>query len=117
MRKGDLGDRVFVSLRGNFGIYIKEYEPGRAPDVVVNEFNAVGEKALMEEGDRRSATVTAVDPDKTICLSMDKTAYGKLIRYRKMTQKEQRLDFMLAYPLFRKWPRTRLVVINDTCIE
>ena len=71
----------------------------------------------MEEGDRRSATVVAIDPAETVCLSMDKFSYSKLIRYRQMTQKEQRLEFMLQYPLFRKWPRTKVVVLNDTAIE
>ena len=116
MRKGELGDRMFVSIQGDLGIYIQDYKRSKKPDVVVQRFNAVGEKALMEEGDCRSATVTALR-NETICLCMHRDDYVKLIRYRKYALKEKSLGYFLQYPLLRKWPRTKVVVLNDSFVE
>ena len=78
MRKGERGDRMFVSLRGTLGIFINEFTRGRVPDALLGEFKAVGEKSL-DTDEPRSATVVAIDKHDTLCLSLDRDSYKKLL--------------------------------------
>ena len=80
MRKDDLGDRMYIPVKGHLGIWLS-----RDPDVfreepiaMVHEFEAVGERALKADKDRRSATVACVDGGETVCLTLEKADYKKL---------------------------------------
>ena len=80
MRKDDPGDRMYIPVKGHLGIWLS-----RDPDVLreepiamVHEFEAVGERALKDDKDRRSATVACVDSGETVCLTLEKADYKKL---------------------------------------
>ena len=71
---------MYIPVKGHLGIWLS-----RDPDVhreepiaMVHEFEAVGERALKDDRDRRSATVACVDSGETVCLTLDKADYKKL---------------------------------------
>ena len=80
MRKGEKGDKMYVSLRGRLGIYLGSSVEilKRDPIAILNAFAVVGDKALKHEGDVRSATVKCLDEGHTTCLSLAKEHYQKL---------------------------------------
>ena len=80
MRKGAVGDRMYVSIKGRLGIFISDYYDARVPDLIVGEYKPVGDASLKNLGDRRSATVTAVDPGETILISLDRENFMKIAR-------------------------------------
>ena len=77
MWKGDVGDKMYISIQGKLGIYLgndKETLLGD-PIAIVPEFTAIGEKALKKNTDVRSATVMCLDYGETKCLTLDKKHY------------------------------------------
>jgi signal-transduction protein with cAMP-binding, CBS, and nucleotidyltransferase domain len=81
MRKGEPGDRMYVLIKGRLGIYIDDSPYGLASDpiAVIEKFKAVGERALKHKDDRRSATVMCLDVGETVCLTLEKDDYKKLV--------------------------------------
>lgn len=78
MRKGEPGDRMYVSLQGHLGVYIKDYRVGQEPDAIIGEFKAFGEKSLASNEPRSATIVAQVD---TLCLSLDRSSYKKLLSH------------------------------------
>ena len=78
MRMGDLGDKMYFSIRGRLGIFLSKEVEGD-PVAVIPEFSTVGERALKSEDDRRSATVVCLDAGVTHCLSLTKKDYQRLV--------------------------------------
>ena len=76
MRKGESGDRMFVSLRGTLGIYINEYNSDRIPDALIGEFKAIGETSLNTNEPRTATVVAQVE---SLCVSLDRVSYKKLL--------------------------------------
>ena len=80
MRKGEKGDKMYISLEGKLGIYLSNSIEAleQNPIAILNPFAVVGDKALKYEGDVRSATVKCLDAGITTCLTLTKEHYQKL---------------------------------------
>ena len=61
MRKGDEGDKMYISFQGALGVYLKN-DFDQPPIALVPPFKAVGERALEKQGDLRTASIIAMDP-------------------------------------------------------
>jgi CRP-like cAMP-binding protein len=84
MKKGEEGDKMYISFQGRLGVYLKDnFE--EEPIAWIQPFKAVGERALEKQGDRRTATIIAMDPGETICLALNKEDFAELVgvSYRK----------------------------------
>ena len=48
MRKGDIGDKMYISIKGKFGIYLDNTNECLLGDPVatIPEYTAIGERAL-----------------------------------------------------------------------
>ena len=82
MHKGDLGDKMYVILRGQLGVYMKKNPIIKvdSPVAVLGQYHVVGERALKTDKDIRSASVAALEEGgKCICLSLGKQDYQKLL--------------------------------------
>jgi hypothetical protein len=80
MRKGDKGDKMYISFSGRLGIYLSndpETLKGQ-PVSIIPEFVAVGERALENPHDRRAATVVCMDDD-SYCMTISKEDYKELV--------------------------------------
>ena len=75
MKKGDIGDRMFVSIKGSLGVYIQDYNPGQLPDALIKEYKVVGEKSLEMKNDTRNATIVSMEKKGALCLSLDRDTY------------------------------------------
>jgi CRP-like cAMP-binding protein len=70
MKKGDIGNEMYVSIKGRLGIYLEDFDLKKQPAHIVEEFNVVGEKSLEYSNVPRNATVVCLDEDETICLEI-----------------------------------------------
>ena len=77
MYKGEVGDKMYISIQGKFGIYLDSSKESllNDPVTVIPEFTAIGERALKNKNDVRSATVVCLDRGETLCLTLDKESY------------------------------------------
>jgi len=77
MWKGDPGDKMYISIKGRMGIYlgITQEVLASQPIAIVPEYTALGEKALKNDDDVRTATVMTLDAGITECLTLDKLSY------------------------------------------
>lgn len=76
MRKGDEGDRMYISFQGSLGIYLKN-DFSEDPVAIVQPYRAVGERALEKQGDLRTATIVAMED--CICLALEKKDFQDLV--------------------------------------
>lgn len=81
MWKGEIGDKMYISIKGKFGIYLDVTNEclNNDPVAVVPEYTAIGERALKNKNDVRTATVMCLDPGHTYCLTLDKESYQTLV--------------------------------------
>jgi hypothetical protein len=81
MYKGDVGDKMYISIQGKFGIYLDVTTECllNDPVAVIPEYTAIGERALKKDEDVRTATVMCLDPGQTLCLTLDKQSYQTLV--------------------------------------
>lgn len=81
MRKGDVGDRMYIPVQGHLGIWLNSHPDFNTeePIAVVHDFESVGERALKNDNDRRTATVACIDKEETVCLALEKSDYKKLV--------------------------------------
>lgn len=82
MRKGDIGDKMYVIIQGHLGVYMKKNPiiAVDSPVAILGEFHVVGERALKNDNDIRSASVTCLeDSQPCVCLSLGKEDYQKLL--------------------------------------
>lgn len=76
MRKGDKGDKMYFSIIGKLGIFFEQYPLyTNEPVTVLHPFKVVGERAIKNAVDRRSATVICLDNGETVCMSLMKDDY------------------------------------------
>ena len=62
MLKGDVGDKMYISIQGTFGVYLDKSEfLQNDPVAVIPEYTAIGERALKNQNDVRTATVMCLD--------------------------------------------------------
>jgi CRP-like cAMP-binding protein len=71
MKKGDLGDKMYISFQGSLGVYLND-NLDEHPIALIAPFKTVGERALERDGDRRTATIVAMDSGETITLALEK---------------------------------------------
>lgn len=118
MRMGDLGDKMYFSIRGRLGIYLSKEVEGD-PVAVIPEFSTVGERALKNEDDRRSATVVCLDAGITHCLSLTKKNYQKLVYRSHLVAKGVRFEFLVKNieSLFANWTKAKILDLNENYIE
>ena len=79
MRKGEIGNEMYVSIQGKLAIYLEEYDKNKQPAHIVEEFNVVGEKSLEYSNVPRNATVVCLDEGDTICLEITRKDYKRII--------------------------------------
>tara|TARA_B110000285_G_scaffold211316_1_gene253903 strand:+ start:1730 stop:2002 length:273 start_codon:yes stop_codon:yes gene_type:complete len=81
MWKGDIGDKMYISIQGRFGIFLDNTEECllNDPVAIIPEYTAIGERALKNQNDVRTATVVCLDPGHTSCLTLDKQSYQTLV--------------------------------------
>lgn len=78
MRKGDIGDNMYISIQGKLGVYLKDnFETD--PIAIIPTFKAMGERALEKPNDTRTATIIAMDEGETICLALNKEDFVDLV--------------------------------------
>ncbi len=120
MRRGDLGDRMYIPVKGHLGIWLSPN-----PDVtkerpvgLKHEFEAVGELALKNDNDRRTATVACIDPGETVCLTLEKQDYKKLVHRQIMIAKGRRFTFLVKFlsEIFQSWSKHKILETNDEYI-
>jgi hypothetical protein len=51
MKKGDIGNEMYVPIKGRLGIYLEDFDLKKQPAHIVEEFNVVGEKRMMSVGE------------------------------------------------------------------
>jgi CRP-like cAMP-binding protein len=78
MKKGDLGDNMYISFQGTLGVYLND-NLEESPIALIQPFKCVGERALERDGDRRTATIVAMDPGETITLALEKKDFYTLV--------------------------------------
>ena len=115
---GDLGDKMYFSIRGRLGIYLSKEVEGD-PIAVIPEFSTVGERALKNEDDRRSATVVCLDAGITHCLSLTKKDYQKLVYRSHLVAKGVRFAFLVKNidSLFANWTKAKILDLNENYLE
>lgn len=133
MRMGDLGDKMYFSIRGRLGIFLSKEVEGD-PVAVIPEFSTVGERALKNEDDRRSATVVCLDAGVTHCLSLTKKDYQRLVyvstfisnlhcfhfnQRSHLVAKGVRFAFLVKDidSLFANWTKAKILDLNENYIE
>lgn len=81
MRKGEVGDRLFISIKGQLGVYVNDSPEDlkKDPIALIKEFRVVGERSLKYPQERRNATVVCMDRNDTICITLTREDYKKLI--------------------------------------
>lgn len=77
MKRGDVGDCMFVIFSGEVGVYIGEENDKCVATLGANK--VFGEKAL-ENDSRRGATIIA--HTRTVCLTLYKVDYNNIIYVR-----------------------------------
>lgn len=117
MRKGEEGDKMYISVQGQLGIFLME-RPNFATDspvAMLGEFKAVGERAMEQAHDRRSATVVAMNPGETLCLALAKADYRKLVYRQVVISKGRRFTFLVKYlsELFGTWSKAKILDLNE----
>lgn len=116
MKKGEIGDKMFVSIRGTLGIYFNEhFQTDEPPNVLVKEYKVVGERSLEMKGETRNASVVAMDKKGALCLSLDRDNYQKLINSKNRIDREKRYKFLVTFvsDLFKEYNPTKIRDIND----
>jgi uncharacterized protein YnzC (UPF0291/DUF896 family) len=81
LTKGEVNDRLFVSLKGKLGVY-RDDAPGaldKPPSSVVDEFTVIGERSLELPNQRKIATVACIDPEETLCITITRNDYRQLV--------------------------------------
>ena len=120
MRRGDIGDRMYIPVKGSLGIWLSSNPDLRRdkPVGVKNEFEAVGELALKNDDDRRTATVACIEPGETVCLTLEKHDYQKLVHRQIMLAKGRRFTFLVKFlsEIFRTWSKHKILETNDEYI-
>ena len=79
MRKGEIGNEMYVSIKGKLGVYLENFDIKKRPAHIVEEFNVVGEKSLEYSNVPRNATIICLDPEDTICLEITRQDYKRII--------------------------------------
>ena len=115
MKRGDIGDRMFVSIKGSLGVYIADYHPGLLPDALIKEYKVVGERSLEMKNDTRNATIVAMEKKGALCLSLDRDSYSQLIKNKNIADKEKRFKFLTTFctEVFKEYNPIKIREIND----
>lgn len=121
MWKGDPGDKMYISIKGRMGIYLGVTQEvlTSQPIAIVPEYTALGEKALKNDDDVRTATVMCLDGGMTECLTLDKESYQSLVNRSILIAKGFRYAFLIQYydELFATWTKTKILDLNENFIE
>ena len=85
----------------------------------MNRFSVVGNKALNEDNNVRTATVKCMDEGKTACLTLKKEDYKKLVLRQIIINKYQSFEFMVKCvpELFIQWNKSKIMDMNDSVEE
>jgi len=116
MRKGDLGDKMYISVKGSLGVFIRrKVEPNSVPVAIISEFTAVGDRALRSDDEKRNATMMCLDEGETICLSLTKKDYNQLLNRQVIISKGFRYTFLVKFltEIFSSWSKAKILDIND----
>ena len=117
MWKGEIGDKMYISLCGRLGIYLGNTPEilAKNPIAILNPFAVVGDKALKYEGDVRSATVMCLDEEPTTCLTLTKEHYQKLFMRQAIYDKILAFDFLFkcVTELFSHWTKSKIMILNE----
>ena len=117
MRKGDIGDKMYISVKGRLGIFMsRKVDESKVPVAILPEMTAVGDRALRQDLDeKRSATVICIDEDETICLSLTKEDYQQLLGRQIIVAKGFRYTFLVKFltEIFGEWSKAKILDIND----
>lgn len=79
--KGEVNDRLFISLKGKLGVYISDTPEAleKPPNSVVDEFTVIGERSLEFPNQRKIANVACIDKEETLCITITRNDYKKLV--------------------------------------
>lgn len=121
MWQGDPGDKMYISIKGRMGIYLGVTEEvlSNQPIAIVPEYTALGEKAIKNDADVRTATVMCLDGGITECLTLDKESYRSLVDRSILIAKGIRYAFLIQHyeELFATWTKTKILDLNENYIE
>ena len=118
MTKGEKGDRMYISVQGKLAVYTKRKVTNESrPVAILEEFTAVGERALRSENEQRTATVVCLEDTTT--LSLDKRTFDKLLGRQIIVAKGFRYTFLVKFlgEIFSEWSKAKILDVNDKYIQ
>jgi len=77
MRQGEVGDKFFIIVKGRCEVTRDDTEGGQEVLCILENRDYVGETALINEGEKRNASVRALD--KTICLVTNRKTFREVL--------------------------------------
>ena len=119
MTKGQVGDKMYVTIQGRVAIYLKVHATMQdSPVAILPDHSAVGDKALTNDNDKRSATVIAIDKGDTICLTLEKDDFKRLMQRQMILSKGVRFTFIVKFlnEIFHDWTKAKIMDINENYV-
>lgn len=121
IRKGEVGDRLYVSVQGVLGLYLNDSPKDlkKDPAALIKEFAVVGEKSLKYPKEKRNATVVCMDHHETVCITMARHDFKKLINRQTLIAARKRFQFLSKHvpELFDSWSRAKIMELNETFVH
>lgn len=124
MDQGEIGDCMFVIIKGECGVYVFNDEEAQLnPNnvlqavAIIGENTVVGESAMTDdfENGKRSATIMA--HSQVITLKLMKTHYQKILKQHQDDERMARLKYLSMHPFFGKWQREDRYDFNNLSDE